>query len=207
MGLGGPLTSAPVETPDGASSEEFQVVLVSAGDKPISIIKLVREATRLGLAESKNLFDGVPSVIARGLDTEAAQRLATDLTKAGATAEVRESEPVEPVAPVLPQEALPWLVVWLQPNETVEATMRTAALISKKDVVFTSSRILVADVADDPRVETTSYDSIASFRGDWNWLTQQVTLNVAGTRREIILRFASREDHDRALAILNRHIS
>jgi hypothetical protein len=138
-----------VETPDGTSSEEFQVVLVSAGDRPISVIKLVREATRLGLSESKNLVDRVPSVIARGLDTETAQRLATDLTKAGATAEVREREPVEPVAPVLPEEALPWLVAWLQPNETVEATMRTAALILRKDVVFTSSRILVADVAAD----------------------------------------------------------
>jgi hypothetical protein len=106
-------------------------------------------------------------VIARELDSETAQRLAADLTKAGAAAEVRPSEPAPPTDPA-PKQA--WLDAWLQPNETVEATMRTSELLFKSDVIFTSSRILVAGVSDDPSVESVPYGSITSFDGMWGWV-------------------------------------
>jgi Ribosomal protein L7/L12 C-terminal domain len=189
----------------------FQVVLTSAGEKKVKVTKVVRRATRLRLTETLELVNNPPTVIADELDHEAARRLAADLIRAGASAEV---EPMKSEVPSLAaqkkkkeeESRTAWLETWLQPNETVEATIRTSELVMKNDVVFTSSKVLIAGVHDDPAVESVPYDSIASFRATWNWLSQEVSLDISGTRREITLRFATRQDYDRAREILNRHV-
>ncbi len=71
----------------GAAAEEkseFTVVLASAGDKKINVIKVVREATGLGLKEAKALVDGAPAPVKE--NTEA---LKAKLEEAGATVEMK----------------------------------------------------------------------------------------------------------------------
>jgi len=76
---------------DGAAAEEekteFDVVLKSQGEK-IKVIKVVREATGLGLKEAKELVDNVPSKIKEGLDKEAADELKGKLEEVGAEVEL-----------------------------------------------------------------------------------------------------------------------
>lgn len=71
----------------GAAAEEkdsFDVELTSAGDKKIGVIKVVREATGLGLKEAKDLVDGAPKVVKEGLKKEEAEALKSQLEEAGA---------------------------------------------------------------------------------------------------------------------------
>lgn len=65
-----------------------QVRLIDAGPNKISVIKEVREATGLGLKESKDLVDAAPSIVARGLSRAAAEQLAQALRDSGGAAEV-----------------------------------------------------------------------------------------------------------------------
>ncbi|HWK26652.1 MAG TPA: ribosomal protein L7/L12 [Solirubrobacter sp.] len=64
------------------------VVLVDAGPKKINVIKLVREATGLGLREAKDLVEATPATVATGLDAHDAQALAGRLTGVGARVEL-----------------------------------------------------------------------------------------------------------------------
>lgn len=75
---------APVEEPT-----EVAVWLLSAGDKKINVIKVVREVTTLGLKEAKDLVDGAPKVVKEGLGKEDAAGISQRLTLAGATTEVK----------------------------------------------------------------------------------------------------------------------
>lgn len=78
--------------PAGATAEEkteFAVVLVSAGEKKIQVIKVVRELTSLGLKEAKDLVDGAPKPIKEGISKEEAESIRTKLVEAGATVEVK----------------------------------------------------------------------------------------------------------------------
>jgi len=61
-----------------------EVRLLDPGDKQIVVIKIVREATGLGLKEAKDLVDAAPTVIASGLDADAAAALRHKLEQAGA---------------------------------------------------------------------------------------------------------------------------
>ena len=68
---------------------EYDVELVSAGDKKINAIKAVREITGLGLKESKDLVDGAPKVIKEKVAKEEAEEMKKKLEEAGATAELK----------------------------------------------------------------------------------------------------------------------
>ncbi len=71
----------------GAADEksEFDVILESAGDKKIGVIKEVRALTSLGLKEAKDLVDGAPKPILEGVSKEDAEKAKEALEGAGAT--------------------------------------------------------------------------------------------------------------------------
>ena len=69
----------------GAAKDSFDVELTSAGAAKIGVIKVVREATGLGLKEAKDMVDGAPSVVKEGLDQAGADELKAKLEEAGAT--------------------------------------------------------------------------------------------------------------------------
>jgi ribosomal protein L7/L12 len=69
----------------------FDVVLETAGDNAIHVIKEVREITDLGLREAKDMVDGAPSVVLGGVDTATADEARARLESAGATVTVRAS--------------------------------------------------------------------------------------------------------------------
>ncbi len=68
---------------------EFDVILASAGASKIPVIKAVREATGLGLAEAKALVDGAPKAVKEGISKEDAEALKAKLEEAGATVELK----------------------------------------------------------------------------------------------------------------------
>ncbi|MCC7388711.1 MAG: 50S ribosomal protein L7/L12 [Phycisphaerales bacterium] len=68
---------------------EFDVVLKSPGAEKIKVIKVVREATGLGLKEAKELVDAAPKAIKQGLSKEEADKLAASLKEAGAEVELK----------------------------------------------------------------------------------------------------------------------
>ena len=79
---------------DGAAAveeeqTEFDVVLQSAGDKKIQVIKEVRAATGLGLKEAKALVDEAPNPVKEALSREDADALSAKLEEAGATVELK----------------------------------------------------------------------------------------------------------------------
>jgi large subunit ribosomal protein L7/L12 len=69
-----------------AEKTEFNVVLKAAGASKINVIKAVREATGLGLAEAKALVDGAPKTVKENLSKEDAAKLVDALKAAGAEA-------------------------------------------------------------------------------------------------------------------------
>ena len=69
--------------------DEFNVVLASAGDKKINVIKAVREATGLGLKEAKALVDGAPAAVKENVAKAEAEELKAKLEEAGATVELK----------------------------------------------------------------------------------------------------------------------
>ena len=64
---------------------EFDVILESAGDKKIAVIKEVRALTSLGLKEAKDLVDGAPKTLLEGVSKEDAEKAKEQLEAAGAT--------------------------------------------------------------------------------------------------------------------------
>ncbi len=68
---------------------EFDVMLISAGEKKIQVIKEVRAITSLGLKEAKAVADEVPSVVKKGVSKEEAEKIKKQLEEAGATVEVK----------------------------------------------------------------------------------------------------------------------
>ncbi len=69
--------------------DEFDVVLVAAGDKKIQVIKEVRSLTTLGLKEAKDLVDGAPKPVLEKASKEDAEKARAALEGAGATVEVK----------------------------------------------------------------------------------------------------------------------
>ena len=67
----------------------FDVVLKSAGQQKIQVIKVVRAITGLGLKESKDLVDGAPKAVKTGVSKEDAEKLKKELTDAGAEIEIK----------------------------------------------------------------------------------------------------------------------
>ena len=69
--------------------DEFDVVLASAGEKKIQVIKEVRGLTSLGLKEAKELVDGAPKPVLEGVTKEQAEQAKEALEAAGATIELK----------------------------------------------------------------------------------------------------------------------
>ena len=68
---------------------EFTVVLASAGDKKIEVIKEVRAITGLGLKEAKDLVEGAPKPVKEGVNKDEAEKIKAQLEKAGAKVELK----------------------------------------------------------------------------------------------------------------------
>lgn len=68
---------------------EFDVVLASAGDNKIKVIKVVREITGLGLKEAKEIVDGAPKTLKEAVSKEEAEDMKAKLAEVGATVEVK----------------------------------------------------------------------------------------------------------------------
>jgi len=83
-GAGAGAAAAPVE-----EQTEFNVVLLSAGDKKINVIKVVRAHTGLGLKEAKDLVDGAPNTVKEAVSKDEAQKLKKEFEEAGATVELK----------------------------------------------------------------------------------------------------------------------
>ena len=84
--------SAAAPAAGGAAAEEkseFDVILASAGDKKIGVIKVVREVTGLGLKDAKALVDGAPAPVKEGVAKADAEALKAQLEEAGATVELK----------------------------------------------------------------------------------------------------------------------
>ena len=73
----------------GEEQSEFDVVLTSAGDKKIQVIKVVRAITNLGLKEAKDLVDGAPSPVKEGVAREEAESIKSQLEEAGGGVEIK----------------------------------------------------------------------------------------------------------------------
>ncbi len=68
---------------------EFTVMLNSAGEKKVEVIKVVRAITGLGLKEAKDLVDGAPKPVKEGIPKAEAEAIVKQLTEAGATCEIK----------------------------------------------------------------------------------------------------------------------
>ena len=68
---------------------EFDVILTSAGDKKIGVIKVVREVTGLGLKEAKELVDGAPKAVKEKISKADAEAMKEKLEAAGASVEIK----------------------------------------------------------------------------------------------------------------------
>ena len=76
--------AAPAEEKD-----EYTIVLSSAGDKKINVIKEVRAVTSLGLKEAKDLVEGAPKDVKTGVNKKEAEEIKTKLEAAGAKVELK----------------------------------------------------------------------------------------------------------------------
>ncbi len=82
---GGGAAAAPAEE----EKDEFDVVLVSAGEKKIQVIKVVRELTNLGLKEAKDVVDGAPKAVLEKVSKDDAEKAKAKLEESGAEVEVK----------------------------------------------------------------------------------------------------------------------
>lgn len=75
----------------GAAEEktDFDIVLASAGDKKVNVIKAVRAITGLGLKEAKAMVDGAPATVKEGVAKDEAEEAKKQLEEAGATVELK----------------------------------------------------------------------------------------------------------------------
>ena len=83
--VAGAAEAAPAEE----EKTEFDVILKSAGANKVAVIKVVKEATGLGLVEAKAVVDGAPKAVKEQLPKEAAEALLEKLKAAGAEAELK----------------------------------------------------------------------------------------------------------------------
>ena len=85
--VGGGGGAAPAEA--AAEKTEFNVILASAGDKKINVIKEVRAITSLGLKEAKDLVEGAPKPVKEGVNKDEAAKIKKQLEDAGATVQIQ----------------------------------------------------------------------------------------------------------------------
>ena len=93
FGVSAVATAAPAAgAAAGAAAEEktsFNVVLKEAGDQKIKVIKVVRDATGLGLKEAKELVDGAPETVKENVSKDEAEELKAKFTEVGAVIELQ----------------------------------------------------------------------------------------------------------------------
>ena len=77
------------DAPAAEEKDSFDVVLTSAGQGKINVIKAVKEITGLGLKEAKDLVDAAPKAIKEGVSADEAEALKAKLTEAGASVELK----------------------------------------------------------------------------------------------------------------------
>ncbi len=86
------MAAGPVDTAGGAAVEEqteFDIILISSGDKKIQVIKEVRAITGLGLKDAKALVDEAPKPVKEGISKEEAEKIKAQLEEAGAQVELK----------------------------------------------------------------------------------------------------------------------
>jgi large subunit ribosomal protein L7/L12 len=87
------VAAAPGAAAGGAAAAEeqaeFNVILTGFGANKVAVIKVVREATGLGLKEAKDLVEGAPKSVKEGVSKEEAAELKKKLEEAGATADIK----------------------------------------------------------------------------------------------------------------------
>jgi len=84
--------AAPAAAAGGATEEakdDFTIMLISAGEKKINVIKEVRAATSLGLKEAKDLVEGAPKEVKSGVNKKDAEEIKAKLEAAGAKVELK----------------------------------------------------------------------------------------------------------------------
>jgi len=85
--------AAPAAAAGGAApaedKDDFTIMLVSAGEKKINVIKEVRAATSLGLKEAKDLVEGAPKEVKSGVNKKEAEEIKAKLEAAGAKVELK----------------------------------------------------------------------------------------------------------------------
>lgn len=89
---GGVIMAGPAAGGEAAAAvekTEFDVVLTGFGDNKISVIKVVRAATGLGLKEAKDLVEAAPKPLKQGISKEDAEKLKAEVTAAGGTCEIK----------------------------------------------------------------------------------------------------------------------
>ena len=84
MGAAAPVAAAAVE-----EKTEFDVILLTTGDKKINVIKVVRAHTGLGLKEAKDLVDSAPKAVKEAVSKDEAEKLKKEFEEAGATVELK----------------------------------------------------------------------------------------------------------------------
>ena len=84
-----PAAAAGGDADAAEEKDSFDVVLNAAGDQKVQVIKAVRAITGLGLKEAKDMVDGAPSTVKEGASKDDAEAMLTQLTEAGATAELK----------------------------------------------------------------------------------------------------------------------
>lgn len=78
-----------VAAPVAEEQTEFSVVLTSAGEKKVQVIKAVREVTSLGLKEAKDLVESAPVNVKEGISKDEAEKIKKHLEESGASVEVK----------------------------------------------------------------------------------------------------------------------
>ena len=89
VAVAGPAGGAAAGGAAAAEQTEFTVMLMSAGDSKVGVIKTVRAITGLGLKEAKDLVDGAPKAVKEGVSKADADAIMKQLIEAGATAEMK----------------------------------------------------------------------------------------------------------------------
>ena len=80
---------AAAAAPAAEEKTEFDVILASAGDKKLGVIKVVREITGLGLKDAKDLVEAAPKAVKEGVSKDEAEAVKAQLVEAGATVEIK----------------------------------------------------------------------------------------------------------------------
>ena len=84
-GAAGAAEAAPAEE----EKTEFDVILKEVGPNKVQVIKVVKDATGLGLVEAKGVVDGAPKAVKEGIPKDAAEALVAKFKEVGATAEIK----------------------------------------------------------------------------------------------------------------------